>query len=109
MRTLLITIGFIGSIATTATAQTSVPAATPATSDASVTRTGNHPAVGARRVIAASGYDYGSKFYPHPAGLALLAEAPRPMSDHPAVAVFRRTQAEHRAALQAASLELARR
>lgn len=37
-----------------------------------------------------SGYDYASKFYPHPAWLYLKAEAPREMGQHPAVLVVRR-------------------
>ena len=37
---------------------------------------GEHPAIIAARVYAAQGYDYASKFYPHPAWLYLLPEAP---------------------------------
>lgn len=39
---------------------------------------GEHPAIVARRVIAAQGYDYASVFYPHPAGLRFAAATPRP-------------------------------
>ena len=46
---------------------------------------GEHPAIVARRVIAAQGYDYASVLYPHPAGLKLLAEAPQPLKERPAV------------------------
>jgi hypothetical protein len=53
-------------------------------------RLGDHPAIIVQRLQAQQGYDYASKFYPHPAWLYLLAEAPRPMSDHPAVIVFER-------------------
>lgn len=67
----------------------------------------DHPAIAARRVIAAQGYDYASKFYPHPAGLALLAEAPRTMHDHPAVIVFKREQHAHALALEEARRLLA--
>lgn len=53
----------------------------------------DHPAIAARRVIAAQGYDYASKFYAHPAGLRLLAEAPRtatsPMGNPAAMAQTR--------------------
>jgi hypothetical protein len=78
-------------------------------SDAQPATRGDHPAIAARRVIAQQGYDYASKFYPHPAWLYLSAEAPRPMSDHPAVLVYRRAQEEHRATLDAAARELAQR
>ncbi len=48
---------------------------------------------------AKQGYDYASKFYPHPAWLYLYAEAPRPMMDHPAVIVAKRQkQAESQTA-----------
>jgi hypothetical protein len=69
----------------------------------STARLGDHPAIAARRVIAQQGYDYASKFYPHPAWLYLEAEAPRPMSDHPAVVVFRRAEQERRDAQAAAT------
>jgi hypothetical protein len=78
------------------------PAATNAT-------LGEHPSIVARRVIAAQGYDYASKFYPHPAWLYLSAEAPRPMTDHPAVIVFRRAEQERLAAQEAAAASLAKR
>jgi hypothetical protein len=51
---------------------------------------GDHPAVIVQRLHAKEGYDYASKFYPHPAWLYLYAEAPRPMVDHPAVIVAKR-------------------
>src|SRR5215475_6069294 len=50
-------------------------------------RNGEHPAVIQARLAAKAGYDYASKFYPHPARLELLAEAPREHSQHPAVLV----------------------
>jgi hypothetical protein len=53
-------------------------------------RLGDHPAVIVKRLYEQQGYDYTSKFYPHPAWLYLRAEAPRPMMEHPAVIVFRR-------------------
>jgi hypothetical protein len=46
-------------------------------------RPGDHPAVTVKSLYAAAGYDYASKFYPHPAWLYLLPEAPRPAIDHP--------------------------
>jgi hypothetical protein len=64
-----------------------VAAAVPA---AYAEKLGDHPALIARRVIAAQGYDYEAKFYPHPAWLYLAAQAPRPMMDHPAVIVAKR-------------------
>lgn len=65
-----------------------VPAA--CTGEGACTRTADHPAVAVQRLQAAQGYDYASKFYPHPAWLYLAAEAPHPMMDHPAVIVARR-------------------
>jgi hypothetical protein len=53
-------------------------------------RLGDHPAIVVQRLYAQQGYDYASKFYPHPAWLYLLAEAPRPLMAHPAVIVFER-------------------
>jgi hypothetical protein len=52
----------------------------------------DHPAVIVKRQEARQGYDYQSKFYPHPAWLYLQAEAPRPMMDHPAVIVAKRNR-----------------
>ena len=42
-----------------------------ATGTAPAAKTGEHPAIVARRVIDAQGYDYASKFYPRPAWLYL--------------------------------------
>lgn len=65
-------------------------AATPARADeAPRSKLGEHPAIIAARLHASAGYDYASKFYPHPAGYALLAAAPREMGEHPAVLVAR--------------------
>lgn len=55
---------------------------------------GDHPAIVVQRLYASQGYDYASKFYPHPAMLYLYAEAPRPMMDHPAVIIAKRLQRE---------------
>ena len=44
-------------------------------------RLGDHPAVVVQRLYKAAGYDYASKFYPHPAGLRLYAEPPRDAAD----------------------------
>ncbi len=54
---------------------------------------GEHPAIIVQRLHAAQGYDYASKFYPHPAWLYLSAEAPRTMVDHPAVIIAKRRAA----------------
>jgi len=37
---------------------------------------GDHPAIVVQRLYKAAGYDYASKFYPHPAWLHLYAEPP---------------------------------
>ena len=39
-------------------------------------RLGDHPAVVVQRLQRTVGYDYTSKFYPHPAGLYLLRASP---------------------------------
>jgi hypothetical protein len=45
-------------------------------------RLGHHPAVVVQRLAKSAGYDYASKFYPHPAGLRLyMAEPPRDTID----------------------------
>jgi len=44
-------------------------------------RLGDHPAIVVQRLYKAAGYDYASKFYPHPAGLRLYAEPPRDATD----------------------------
>ena len=62
----------------------------PAYAQQSDHRLGEHPAVIVKRMYEQQGYDYASKFYPHPAWLYLRAEAPRTMMDHPAVIVARR-------------------
>jgi hypothetical protein len=66
-------------------------------------RAGDHPTVVVQRLNAQRGYDYLNTFYPHPAWLYLLPEAPRPMADHPAVVVFQREQ--QRQAAQAKTAE----
>jgi hypothetical protein len=45
--------------------------------DGAPRRLGDHPAVVVQRMQRIAGYDYLSKFYPHPAGLHLLLQAPR--------------------------------
>jgi len=42
---------------------------------------GDHPAVVVQRLHRVAGYDYASKFYPHPAWLLLYAEQPRNAED----------------------------
>ena len=59
---------------------------------------GDHPAIAARRVIAAQGYDYASAFYRHPAGLDFAAHASRPMVDQPSALIARPAGVEPRAA-----------
>ena len=71
-------------------------------------RVGEHLALAARRVIAAQGYDYSTKFYPHPAWMYLSAEAPHPMADHPAVIVYQRAKQEHQQALTNLAATLAK-
>jgi len=60
---------------------------------------GDHPAIVVQRLQAQAGYDYQSKFYPHPAWLYLSAEAPHPMMDHPAVIIAKREQEQRQAGL----------
>ena len=50
-------------------------------------RLGDHPAVVVQRLHKAAGYDYASKFYPHPAGLRLYMQQPRDEDDAAAMAV----------------------
>src|SRR5262245_16581389 len=50
--------------------------------DPSTHRLGDHPAVVVQRLAKNAGYDYASKFYPHPAGLRLyMTEPPRDAID----------------------------
>ena len=65
---------------------------TPTLAQQSEHRLGDHPAVVVQRLYAQQGYDYASKFYPHPAWLYLLPEEPHRMVEHPAVLVFQREQ-----------------
>ncbi len=73
-----------------------------------VQRVGEHPALAARRVIAAQGYDYTTKFYPHPAWMYLSAEAPHRMAEHPAVLVHQRAEQERKQALRDPAATLAK-
>lgn len=101
MRVFLLTIALVAAVPAVSAQSNSA--------DAQAAARGDHPAIAARHVIAQQGYDHASKFYPHPAWLYLSAEAPRPMSDHPAVLVHRRAEEERRAALEAAARQLAGR
>ena len=95
MRAFLLAIGLIAS--------TAASAADPADTEPGTTMKRDlHPAIAARRVQAPQGYDYASKFYPHPAWLYLSAEAPHPMSHHPGVIAWQRAQDEQRLAQEAA-------
>src|SRR5215470_5658336 len=49
-------------------------------------RLGDHPAVVVQRLQKQAGYDYASRFYPHPAWLRLYAEQPRDEQEPVAVA-----------------------
>jgi hypothetical protein len=71
----------------------------PSRNDAARARRHDHPALIVQRLHAREGYDYASKFYPHPAWLHLQAQAPHPMMEHPAVIVFGRHQQEALAAV----------
>ena len=42
---------------------------------------GDHPAIVVQRLYKNAGYDYASKFYPHPAWLRLYAAQPRDEAD----------------------------
>jgi hypothetical protein len=64
---------------------------------------GDHPAIVARRVIAAQGYDYASAFYAHPAGLRLASTAPAATAEQPAVVATARTATESRRATHRAA------
>jgi|SRR6185436_1468909 hypothetical protein len=78
------------SFATIATTLLLVPAAR---ADDDPHRLGDHPAVVVQRLYKAAGYDYASKFYPHPAGLRLYAEPPRGAADGaPAAAMLAETK-----------------
>jgi hypothetical protein len=55
---------------------------------------GEHPAIIVQRLHAQAGYDYESKFYPHPAWLFLASEPPKTLGDHPAVIVARRRSSD---------------
>jgi hypothetical protein len=44
---------------------------------------GDHPAIVVQRLHKAAGYDYASKFYPHPAWMHLRAEQPRDVTVRP--------------------------
>jgi len=50
---------------------------------------GEHPAVIVKRTYDKKGYDYASKFYPHPAGLYLYREAPKETTDQAATVSIR--------------------
>src|SRR5262252_197164 len=44
--------------------------------DEQVHKLGDHPAIVVKRLEKTAGYDYASKFYPHPAWLHLYAQQP---------------------------------
>ena len=49
-------------------------------------RLGDHPAIVVQRLQKTAGYDYASKFYPHPAWMRLYAEQPRDVAESPPIA-----------------------
>jgi hypothetical protein len=53
---------------------------------------GDHPAVVVKRLSLTQGYDYAAKFYPHPAWLYLLREAPREPTEDPGLIASSRRQ-----------------
>src|SRR5436190_7572136 len=50
---------------------------------------GEHPAVIVKRMYDKQGYDYASKFYPHPARFYLYSEAPKESTDQATGAAVR--------------------
>lgn len=48
---------------------------------------GEHPAVIVKQMYDTQGYDYASKFYPHPAGLYLYSQEPKETSQGTAVPI----------------------
>jgi hypothetical protein len=99
MRSVLLTIGLLSTA-------TSAVAGCPADSSACAHEQGEHPAIVARRVIAAQGYDYASKFYLHPAGLYLAASA---TSDAATLARAAPREQERRVTLESLPQRIARR
>ena len=73
------TFGAVSTVATVVAALLSAPSAR--AGDDAPHGLGDHPAVVVQRLYKAAGYDYASKFYPHPAGLRLYAEPPRDAAD----------------------------
>jgi len=74
---------------------------------------GEHPAVLAKRAYEKQGYDYASKFYPHPAWLYLESTAPEAVADKSdakvAPAKGERAEGANAAATTAAEIAVARR
>jgi hypothetical protein len=85
----------------------------PAIAQQPTQRLGEHPAVLAKRAYEKQGYDYASKFYPHPAWLYLETTAPESVADKSdsKVAQGWRELAEraNAAATTAANITIARR
>jgi hypothetical protein len=90
----------------TATTLLALALSAPAWAQQTDRRPGDHPAVIVQRLHAQQGYDYASRFYPHPAWLYLEAAAPHPMMEHPAVMVFKRQQHDALAAAATQQLHL---
>lgn len=67
---------------------------------------GDHPAIVVQRLHATQGYDYASKFYPHPAWLYLYTDEAGLMAKRQQQ---EREQQEHRVAQKPSPTTLARR
>jgi hypothetical protein len=73
----------LATVAALAGIASSTPVFAQQSAQQSAHRLGDHPAVIVKRQWAKKGYDYESKFYPHPAWLYWYNEAPRPVTDYP--------------------------
>jgi len=85
----------------------------PALAQESTHKLGEHPAVLVKRAYEKQGYDYASKFYPHPAWLYLESTAPESVADKSDSKVAKdareRVEGANAAATSAASVSVARR
>lgn len=85
----------------------------PAIAQQPIHQLGEHPAVLAKRAYEKQGYDYASKFYPHPAWLYLQSTAPESVADKSDSNVAQdereRAKGANAAATSAATVTAARR
>ena len=79
-----IVIGVVVSVPAIAAALVCAPTAR--AGDDSPQKLGDHPAIVVQRLQKTAGYDYASKFYPHPAWMRLYAEQPRDVAERPPIA-----------------------